>query len=306
MKILITGGAGYKGVLLTQKLLELNHDVTILDNFMYGYEPVLHLVSNPKFNVIKTDIRNLNEDLISKFDVIYHLAGLSGYPACEANPHSAKLINVEGTRLLSSLASKNQVIVYASTTSFYGNQDGKKCSEETPVSPVSLYGSTKYEAEQILMARENSISFRFATIFGVSPKMRIDLLVNDFCYKAVNDRCIVLFESGSKRTFLHIMDAINAYTMPLSQLEKMKGQIFNVGDNSLNFTKLEIAEHISNHTNCKIINSEMKDYDIRNFEIDFSKLQNLGFKAEKTLDYGIEEMVKLYQFYRPLLTYKVI
>ena len=305
MKILITGGAGYKGTILVKKLLELGHNVTILDNFMYGFEPILHLISNPLLSVIKNDIRNLNETILKDFDVIYHLAGISGYPACEANPHSAQLINVEATKLLKELASAQQIIIYASTTSFYG-QSGNKCDETTPVQPVSLYGVTKYQAEQILMERENTISLRFATIFGVSPRMRSDLLVNDFTYRSITDRCIVLCESGSTRTFLHIEDAIDAYALSLKKFQIMKGEIFNVGHESLNFTKLEIAEKIASQTGCKIIRSEMNDPDVRSFEVSFEKIRKLGFIPKRTLDEGVAEMVKLYNFYKPYLAYKTI
>lgn len=305
MKILVTGGAGYKGVLLTKKLLELGHSVTILDNFMFGYDPVLHLMDYPKIEIRREDIRNLTKKTVKGFDVIVHLAGLSGYPACEANPNSAKLINVDASKKLAGLLGKGQLVVYASTTSFYG-KSGNVCDENSPVDPVSLYGITKYQAEQIFMQRENAVALRFATIFGLSPRMRIDLLVNDFTYRAVNDRCIVLFESKSKRTFLHIKDAVDAYSMAIDSADAMKGEIFNVGHESLNFTKLEIAQKINEYTGCKIIDSDMKDFDVRNFSISFKKIQALGFVPKQSLDDGVAEMVKLFNFYKPFSTYKTI
>ena len=305
MKILVTGGAGYKGVVLTKALLDRGAQVTILDNFMYGCEPVLHMVGNPAFTAVREDIRNLTEKHLKDFDVIYHLAGISGYPACEANPHSAKLINVDASRRLRDLLSRDQRLVYASTTSFYG-KSGARCDEETPVEPVSLYGITKYQGEQELLQRENTISLRFATVFGVSPRMRVDLLVNDFTSKAVHERCIVLFESRTKRTFLHIQDAIAAYVFTLDHLDAMKHGIFNVGSESMNFTKMEIANAVKEETGCSIIDSEMKDFDTRNFVIAFDKFAKLGFQVRYSLQDGIREMAKLYRFYRPYTPYATI
>jgi nucleoside-diphosphate-sugar epimerase len=305
MKVLITGGAGYKGVVLAQALLDRGVQVTILDNFMYGCEPVLHLVENPAFSAVREDIRNIDAKHLKDFDVVYHLAGISGYPACEANPHSAKLINVDASRRLRDLLSRDQRLIYASTTSFYG-KSGARCDEDTPVEPVSLYGITKYQGEQELLQRENTISLRFATIFGVSPRMRVDLLVNDFTCKAVHERCIVLFESKTKRTFLHIRDAIAAYVFTLDHFDAMKHGIFNVGSEALNFTKMEIASAVKEETGCSIIDSEMKDFDTRNFLIAFDKFAKLGFQVRYTLQDGIREMAKLYRFYRPYTPYATI
>jgi len=305
MKILITGGAGYKGVVLTRALLERGHAVTILDNFMYGCESILHLIGNPQFTVIREDIRNLEASHLKGFDAVFHLAGISGYPACEANPHSAKLINVDASRKLRDLLGKEQRLIYASTTSFYG-KSGARCDEDTPVDPTSLYGITKYQGEQELLHHANSISLRFATVFGVSPRMRNDLLVNDFTYKAVHERCIVLFESKTKRTFVHIQDAIAAYVFALDHFDAMKGGIFNVGSETLNFTKMEIAKAVKQETNCNIIDSEMKDFDTRNFVIAFDKMANLGYKPRYSLEDGVQEMVKLYRFYKPFMPYATI
>lgn len=190
MDILVTGGAGYKGVKLTAKLLNSGHNVTVLDNFMYGYEPFLHLAEHSKLKVIKQDIRNKIRN-IKNFEVVFHLAGISGYPACIANPNLARLINVHATEDLIKSLNKDQFLIYASTTSFYG-KSGSQCTENTPVDPVSDYGKTKYLAENIVMGRDNSVSLRFATVFGFSPKMRMDLMVNDFTYKAMKEGVIVL------------------------------------------------------------------------------------------------------------------
>ncbi len=305
MRILVTGGAGYKGVVLVKRLLEKGHKVTIFDNFMYGFESVLHLVSNPNLTIAQLDIRNLKESVLKDFDVIYHLAGISGMPACAANPHSAQVINVDATRSLVSYLSKSQMLIYASTTSFYG-ATGSECDENVPVQPVSLYGKTKYEAEKICMEHENSISFRFATILGVSPRMRVDLLVNDFAYKAVNDRAIVIFAGRSKRTFVHIEDAIRAYVFALDHLTEMKGGIYNVGDEKLNFSKNDIAQAIRKHVSFEIVDSSLPDLDVRDFLVSFKKIRSLGFGVKLSLDEGIQELLKLYSFYKSHSHYNII
>jgi nucleoside-diphosphate-sugar epimerase len=305
MNILVTGGAGYKGILLTEYLLDKGYKVKILDNFMYGYDPILHLVSNNNLSIVKEDVRNDLKKYVKDQDVIIHLAGISGYPACEANPNSAQLINVDATRKLVKDLSKEQGLIYASTTSFYG-KSGELRDETSMVEPVSLYGSTKYEAENICMDKDNSIALRFATLFGVSPKMRCDLLLNDFVYKAVADRCLVLFESQSKRTFLHVRDAIRSYLLAVEKFEMMKNNIFNVGDESMNYSKMEITERIKQLCDFTIIDSEVKDLDVRNFLISYDKIKRYGYKIKYTLDEGIKELLKLYSFYRPYIPFKTI
>ena len=304
MKILVTGGAGYKGIVLTTRLLEKGYKVTILDNFMYGYEPVLHLVKNKNLTIIKADIRN-KIDHLSRYDVIFHLAGISGYPACAANPHSAHLINVQATRNIIRSLSKNQFIIYASTTSFYG-RSGEPCNEETPITPFSVYASTKYMAEQITLEKENSIALRFATVFGFSPKMRIDLMVNDFAYKAVKEGVLVLFDSFAKRTFMHIEDAARAYMFTLDKLEQMKGGIYNAGGNHLNYSKLDIANMIKEKVDYNIIDSEVQDKDLRHFIVTYDKIEKLGFKPKISVEEGIDELLKVYDFYEYYSHFKTI
>jgi nucleoside-diphosphate-sugar epimerase len=306
MKIFITGGAGYKGVLLTEKLLERGHSVTVFDNFIYGTEPFMYLVGNKNLTVVKGDVRNLVKEDIKGFDVIYHLAGIGGLPGCEANPSSAQSINADASANLAKIADPKQLIIYAGTTSVYGNQMGKVCSETTPVALSSVYSKTKFAGEEALMKRKNTISLRFATIFGVAPRMRTDLLVNSFCQKAVDERVIVLSQGSSKRTFLHVVDSIQAYLLALDKADKMKGQIYNVGSDTLNYTKMEIAEHIAKYSPCKIVNTDIEGYDIRNFNINFDKIKKLGFKPTMTLDAGVEEMIKLYKYYKPFIDFRYI
>ena len=305
MKILITGGAGYKGVLLTEELLKMGHKVTVLDNFMYGYYSLLHLISNNNLTINKIDIRNLKESDVKDFDIIFHLAGISGMPACATNPHSAESINVESVRKLVTLVSKNQLIINASTTSMYGFSD-TICDENSPITPVSIYGKTKYISESIIQEKENSISLRFATVFGVSPRMRNDLMVNDFTYKAIHDRSIILFAKDTKRTFIHINDAISGYLFAMNNSQKMIGNIYNVGDNDMNFSKKEISDNIGKYVNYEIIESNLPDLDKRNFEISFNKINNLGYKVKHNLNDGIVDLVKLYNYYVQYTPYKVI
>ena len=304
MNILITGGAGYKGVVLTQKLLDKGHKVTVLDNFMYGYEPLMHLAMHPNITVLKRDIRSGVED-IQKYDVIFHLAGISGFPACAANPHSAQLINVEATRLLATQTSPGQMLINASTSSMYG-KSGLPCDEETAVDPVSTYAMTKYAAEKILHERDNVISLRFATVFGFSTRMRMDLMVNDFTYKAVKEGVVVLFDSFAKRTFIHVQDAADCYIFTMENYDKMKGGIYNAGGNNLNYSKDEIANLIKQKVTYNIINSEMKDKDLRHFIVNFDKIEKLGFKPKLSVEYGIDELIRLYSFYEYYSHFKTI
>ena len=307
-KILVTGGAGYKGVILVRELLKKGYEVTILDNFMYGYDSVLGFSDIKNCTIIRKDIRNLEASDVSAYDVIFHLAGISSYPACEANPHSAEIINVHGTKKLVSHLSKHQLLVYASTTSFYGTS-GEVMNERSPIStasPMSLYARTKYEGEKICMTHPNAVSLRFAALFGVSSRMRTDLMVNDFVHKAITERSLVLFDSKSIRTYLHVRDAIQAYLMVLEQTPKMLGQVFNVGSNELNFSKLDLANRILKHVDFKIIDSDLSDFDKRNFVICYDKINALGFKQSVSMEEGILELKKLYSFYRPFLPYQII
>ena len=297
MKVLVTGGAGYKGISLVKKLLENGHQVTILDNFMYGYEPILQIVNNPKLNVIQQDIRNISNSSIKGQDVIFHLAGISGMPACASNPDSAENINVIATEKLVSLLDKNQLLINASTTSFYG-ASGEECDETVEAQPVSIYGRTKLAAEKIVSNRENSISLRFATVFGVGARMRNDLLANDFTYKAIHDRSIVVFAGYSKRTFVHIDDAVNAYLFTLDNADRMKNNVYNVGDESLNFSKNDIADIIKKYVDFEIVNSNLPDLDVRSFLVSFKKIKELGYKTNLTLEDGIIDLIKLYKFYK--------
>ena len=303
--ILITGGAGYKGVVLTAKLLELDYKITVLDNFMYGPEPLIHLSKNPKLKIVKADIRNKISNL-KKYDIIIHLAGISGLPACIANPSSAEMINVDATKSLVKSLSPRQLIINASTTSFYG-KSGKKISEDSAVDPISLYGETKVKAEKIVSEHHNSINLRFPTIFGPSPKMRMDLLINDFTYRAMKERVLLVYDGHAIRTFLHVEDAARGYIFSINNRAKMINQkVYNIGDEKLNYSKKQIAEIIQKRIKCQIIDSEVKDKDYRNFIVNFDRINGLSFEVTKTVEDGIMELKKIYSFYEPNIKYKYI
>lgn len=304
MKILVTGGAGYKGTILIRKLLEQGFRVSLIDNFMYGYEPIMHLATNKNLNIIKHDIRNGIPE-IGNYDIIFHLAGISGFPACASNPHSAQLINVEATRTIVKELSSNQMLINASTTSLYG-KSGRPCDETTAVDPVSTYARTKLAAEEILHEKPNVISLRFATVFGFSTRMRMDLMINDFVYKAVKEKVIVLFDSFAKRTFIHVEDAADCYIFTMNNFDKMKGGVYNAGGNDLNFSKEEIADKIRQKVEFSVVNSELKDKDLRHFIVNFDKIEKIGYKPQKTVENGIDELVRVYGFYEYFSHYRTI
>jgi nucleoside-diphosphate-sugar epimerase len=298
MKMLITGGAGYTGVPLCKALLDAGHHVTIVDNFLFGYDSILHLVAHPRLEIIKADIRSEDRYYLRGQDFVFHLAAISGYPACEASPHSAKFINLNATVAIAEALAKEQILVFASTTSFYGSS-GQLSSEDSPVDPVSLYGVTKRDAEAAVMQRKNSISLRWATVFGTSARTRSGLLVNDFVEKAVQERTIVLYDADSRRTFMHVDDLVRGYLFAVEQATNMVGSVFNMGSEKLNYTKREIAAVVQSVCPCDVIEARLGDTDIRNFLVSFSRAKALGFDCEKTLEDGVLELAKLFRFYTP-------
>jgi len=300
LNILVTGGAGYLGSIMVPELLISGYKVTVIDNFMYDQTSLNHLCSNEKFNVINDDIRNKEviKNLISKFDVIVPLAALVGSPICNKDPIGAKTTNHDAILYMLELISKNQMIIMPTTNSAYGKGDENNfCDEKSILNPISTYAKEKVKVEKIVMEQENAISFRLATVFGFSPRMRIDLLVNDFTYRAVKDKYLVLFESKFKRNYIHVRDVTRAFLHAINNFEKMKSQIFNVGLTDANISKLELCKKIKKFLPDFLFFEEQykKDEDQRNYIVSNKKIEATGYKPQYSLDDGIVELIKGYQ-----------
>ncbi len=297
--VLITGGAGYIGSILTPMLLNAGYDVTVLDNFYFGQVSLLDNCANPDFHIINGDCRDeetMKRALEGK-DIVIPLAALVGFPLCDKDKIAAHTTNLGAIELLASLRSPAQKILYPCTNSGYGvGETDSLCTEDTPLRPISLYGSTKVEAEKVVLESGNSLTFRFATVFGSSPRMRLDLLVNDFVYRAVNDRTAVIFEGNFKRNYIHIRDAAGAFLWGLQHFEEMKGLPYNCGLSSANLSKLElcakIKEHIPGFTYIEAPIGE--DPDKRDYIVSNDRLEATGWRPRYSLDDGIEELRKVY------------
>lgn len=300
-KVLITGGAGYIGAVLTPMLLQQGYQVTIYDSFQFGVLPVLGFSMDPNLEIIKGDVRDAPAvaKAVARHDWVLHLAAIVGYPACAADPHLAVTTNVDGTRNIIEAMGKGQRLVFASTGSTYGKVEGV-ASEETPIAPLTLYGRTKRDGEMLI--RDSSLDhviIRFATVFGCSPRMRLDLLVNDFVYQAIHNRQIVIFEGHFRRTFLHSTDAARVYPFVMTNFDKMAGRVFNVGDEMMNYTKREVAQKLKAHVDFYLHEAHTgTDPDQRDYEVDYGRLKALGFRARVDLDAGIRELVKVLRVLR--------
>lgn len=298
-KILVTGGAGYLGSVLVPKLLNLGNRVTVVDNFMYHQNSLADCCYSGNFNVIRGDIRDekVIKPLLKDADIIICLAALVGASSCNMDKTTAKTVNTDAVKLIADNLSKEQRIIMPITNSGYGiGQKNKFCTEETPLKPISFYGVTKVEAEKIILQRENSISYRLATVFGMSPRMRIDLLVNDFVYRAVNDRFIVIFEGHFKRNYIHIQDISKVFIHAIENFDKMKGQAYNVGLSDANISKLELCTKIKKHLpDFVYIEAPVgEDTDKRDYIVSNEKIEKTGFKPDFSLEMGIKELIKGY------------
>lgn len=299
MKIAITGGAGYIGSVLVPELLHLGHEVRVLDNFYFGQTALLDCCADKSFSIIRGDARD--RDTLVKFidgaDFIIPLAALVGFPLCDYDKIAAKTTNLDAILLLLELRKPEQKIIFPCTNSGYGTSDGSiYCTEDTPLNPISLYGTTKAEAEKAILEAGNSLTFRFATVFGASPRMRLDLLVNDFVYRAVNDRTMIIFEGHFKRNFIHIRDVVGAYIHAINNFETMKGTAYNCGLSDANLSKIELCEKIKEHLpQFTFFESEINsDPDKRNYIVSNERLESTGWKPKYSLDDGIEELIKTY------------
>ncbi|MBP3447067.1 MAG: NAD(P)-dependent oxidoreductase [Clostridia bacterium] len=299
MKIAITGGAGYIGSVLVPELLRLGHEVRVLDNFYFGQTALLDCCADKSFSIIRGDARDRDTlaKLIDGADLIIPLAALVGFPLCDYDKIAAKTTNLDAILLLLELRKPEQKIIFPCTNSGYGTSDGSiYCTEDTPLNPISLYGTTKTEAEKAILEAGNSLTFRFATVFGASPRMRLDLLVNDFVYRAVNDRTMIIFEGHFKRNFIHIRDVVGAYIHAINNFETMKGKAYNCGLSDANLSKIELCEKIREHLpQFTFFESEINsDPDKRNYIVSNERLESTGWRPQYSLDDGIEELIKTY------------
>ena len=303
MKILVTGGGGYIGAVLVPKLLQAGHSVTVVDNFMFGQTSLAECCAYDMFDVVRGDARDeaLIKKLLAKADVAIPLAALVGAPMCKNDPIGTQTINQGAVEMLCKLASPTQRILMPVTNSGYGiGEKDKFCTEESPLRPISLYGVTKVEAEKAVLQRENSLTFRLATVFGMSPRMRIDLLVNDFVHRAVTDRAVVIFEGHFKRNYIHIQDVARVFLHGLERFESMRGKPYNVGLDEANLSKIELCQVIQ-----KLVPGFIyleapigEDPDKRDYIVSNARLAATGFKTEWPLERGIRELIKGYTILR--------
>ncbi|GLK87741.1 NAD-dependent epimerase/dehydratase family protein [Pseudomonas turukhanskensis] len=295
--ILVTGGAGYLGSTLVPSLLQAGHHVTVLDNFLFKQASLNHVCHAPNFTVVKGDIRlaSVMKPLLAKADVIIPLAALVGAPMCNADPIGASSVNHDAIALMLGLLSPEQRVLMPTTNSAYGTGDANNfCSEQSPLRPISQYAKEKVKVEYMLMQRENVISLRLATVFGMSPRMRTDLLVNDFVYRAVHDRFVVLFESSFKRNYIHVRDVARVFLHGLANFSSMSGQIYNVGLSDANISKRELCERIQAQIpDFVFLEAPVgKDQDQRNYVVSNAKLEATGYRPSMSLDDGIQELIK--------------
>ena len=299
-KIIITGGAGYIGSILVPKLLEKGFEVTVIDSLMFDQFTLTNCCGSNRFEFIKADVRN--EGVIKKHiqnkDIIIPLAALVGAPLCNSNPSDTKTINRDASLMINNLRTDNQKMIFPTTNSGYGVGDKDKfCTEDTPLNPISSYGKYKVEVEQEILNSQNGITLRLATVFGASPRMRMDLLVNDFTYQAYKNSSIVLFESHFKRNFIHVQDVCRAFMHAIKNFDSMKNQAYNVGLSSANMSKMDLCKKIKEYVpNFEIYQSEHgKDPDKRDYIVSNEKIESTGFLPKYDLDYGIPELLKLYK-----------
>ena len=295
--ILVTGGAGYIGSILVPKLLDSGHKVTVIDNFMYNQTSLASLVSNKNLEIVFGDVRDysLITKFISKSDVIIPLAAIVGAPACQKDPLSASSINKDSTLWLISQLSNDQQMIMPTTNSAYGSGDNHNhCDENSKLNPLSLYARDKVYVEEYLMEKNNTTSYRLATVFGVSPRMRLDLLVNNFVHRALTDQYIILFEGHFKRNFVHVSDVADAFIFAINHPNKVKNEIFNFGLSEANISKLQLCEVIKTHVPNFVFQEAplAKDPDQRNYIVSNKKIESAGMKAKITLDEGVRELIK--------------
>ncbi len=303
-KILVTGGSGYIGSILVPELLARGFEVVVLDNLVYNQTSLLDCCANKNFNFIKGDIcdHSLINSLLSEFDVIIPLAAIVGVPACNINPTLSRLVNYDAHFNIINNVSPAQKVLFPTTNSGYGiGEKDSYCTEKSPLRPISEYGRTKVEIEKALLDKGNAVTFRLATVFGLSPRMRMDLLVNDFTYRAHRDSFIILFEEHFRRNYVHIRDVVKAFIFGTDNFGKMKGEPYNVGLSSANLTKRQLCEKIKKYVPEFYIHSASigEDPDKRDYLVSNEKIETLGWKPDYSLDDGIKELIKGYKIIKP-------
>jgi len=300
-KVLVTGGAGYIGSVFVPQLLAKDYQVTVLDNFMYKQDSLMDICYHPDLDMIVGDVRDAEmfKKEIEKHDIIIPLAAIVGAPACDRDKTLATAINQTQIENIAKWVSKDQMVLYPVTNSGYGiGQDGIFCTEETPLNPISHYGLTKVAGERALLDKGNAVTFRLATVFGTAPRMRMDLLVNDFVHRAFSDRFIVLFESHFKRNYIHIRDIASVFFHAIENYNALKKEPYNVGLSDANLSKMELCKKIKTHLpNFHIFESEIaEDLDKRDYIVSNEKIEATGWKPEFSIDDGIKELIKAYSF----------
>ena len=297
--VLVTGGAGYIGSVLCKQLLDRGHRVTVLDSFLYRQNSLLDCCPFETFRVVRGDCRDerIITDLLRDADVIIPLAALVGAPLCNRDRVGAYTINFEAVQMLTKLTSQQQQIIFPVTNSGYGiGQPGVPCTEDSPLRPISLYGETKVKAERVVLDRGNAITLRLATVFGASPRMRMDLLVNDFVWRAVHDRAVVVFEGHCKRNYIHIRDVVKAFLHAIDHFQTMKNRAYNVGLDDANLSKLELCREIQRHIPQFVFFEAPigEDPDKRDYIVSNERILSTGFKPDWSLERGIRELTKCY------------
>ena len=293
--ILITGGAGYVGIPTVSLFLENKYKVRVFDNLSWGGDVLLPFLRNPNFGFIKGDIRKKEElqKALKGIDAIIHLAGIVGFPACRKFPERSREVNVDGTENVVDIAAGKIPIVFASTGSTYGKIIENFCTETTVLNPLSHYGKQKAKAEEIVKRIKKFIIYRFATAFGVAPRFRLDLLINDFTYRAITEKTLMVYEKDFMRTFIHVQDMAQSFLFALKNYKKMEGEIYNVGDESLNISKEKVARLLLKYVDYHLhFVPDGHDIDQRDYVVDYSKIKKLGFRTEIGLEDGVKELIK--------------
>ena len=301
MKVLVTGGAGYIGTSLVPLLLREGQQVRVLDNLSFGGDALLPNFADPHFEFLLGDVRDEGRmrQAVKSMDVIIHLAAIVGYPACKKDPLLAEQVNQEAVRLLADITDRQQFIFFGSTTSIYGSVSGQLCTEETPANPLTVYGKTKWEAEKVLRERDNTVIYRFSTAFGISPRLRLDLLINDFAYRASKQRNLIVYEKNFRRSFIHVRDICRSYLFALAHPERLAGGVFNVGSPDMNLSKEEIALKLKEKIDFFLHFADFDtDEDQRNYDISYERIYAAGFRTTVGLDEGLNEMLRAFEVIR--------